>query len=118
MLPSSLSNKLPKLLFASVLVAGSLFGGALVSAEESEPTAIVEKTSDDRNDIQEFDFLTAGQTVILQAGEALTLVYLASCVQETITGGVVTIGARQSSISGGDVQRVNVVCEDGNMELS
>jgi hypothetical protein len=88
------------------------------ASEEELPAAIVEEAHESRTDIQTMDFLVAGQKLVLKDGEVLTLVYLASCLQETITGGTVTIGARQSRIANGHVNRIGVVCEDADMELS
>jgi len=81
------------------------------AAYAAEPAAVVEGVSAARTDIQELDFLEAGRTFELAADEVMTLVYLTSCLQETITGGVVTIGLEQSSVAGGVVKRKNVNCD-------
>lgn len=108
---------MPKNLKVLILAVGCIAASATQASEQTSPAAIVEEASAGRSDIQAMDFLSKGQTVFLKEGEGLTLVYLSSCLQETITGGTVTIGARQSIVTGGDVERVNVICDDDKMEL-
>ena len=84
----------------------------------SEPAAIVEDVSPAQSDIEVFDYLEAGHTVRLSANEKLILGYLASCIRETIQGGNVTIGALQSTVTGGLVTREEVECDGGYTNLS
>ena len=91
------------------VLAAILF--AIGAASASEDAALVESLNSDREDLQEMDFLGTGQTFDLKDGEVLTLVYLNSCVQEVITGGTVTIGARKSEISGGSIKTVAINCD-------
>ena len=84
----------------------------------SEPAAIVEDISPTQSDVEAFDYLEAGHTVHLMADETLILGYLASCLRETIRGGVVTIGVRQSTVEGGSVIREEVECDGGFTDLS
>jgi hypothetical protein len=93
-----------------------IFAASTVQA--SEDTAIVESLTSDRHDLQEMDFLGNGRTFDLQEGEVLTLVYLNSCVQEVITGGTVTIGARKSEIIGGSIKTSAVKCDGDVMTAS
>ena len=48
----------------------------------------------------------------------MILGYLSSCIRETIDGGVITIGARQSTVEGGLVVREIVECDGGQTDLS
>jgi len=57
-----------------------------------------------------FDELPAGRTIPLDEGEFLELGYFDSCVMEAITGGAVTIGARESRVKGGTIRRETVDC--------
>lgn len=93
-------------------------GIAAAQAVTSEPTAIVEDVSASHGDVQDLDYLEAGRTLRLSADETIVLGYLASCVRETIQGGKVTIGARQSTVAGGSVMREKVECDGGYTELS
>lgn len=85
----------------------------LSSAALAEPSALVEDISSDRGDVQLMDYLEPGQTVKLAPGEILTLGYFESCVQETITGGTVTVGQYESTVSGGAVETTEVDCDGG-----
>jgi hypothetical protein len=44
--------------------------------------------------------------------------YLKSCWHETITGGTVTVGAAQSDVQGGHVERALTQCDAGKMLLT
>jgi hypothetical protein len=86
-----------------------------ISLAGAEPAAIVEEVSHERADLQFMDMLDEGQMVALSAGQVLVLGYLSSCIRETISGGKVTIGARQSTIAGGSVDRKDVPCDGGTI---
>ncbi len=88
------------------------------SAAAQEPAAIVEEVSSPNAGVQIMDYMTAGQTVRLAKGDVLVLGYLRTCLRETITGGEVTIGRRESSIRGGMVVREIVECDGGRANLS
>ncbi len=94
---------------AAIFLVIALTGATVAVA--AEPAAVVEGISAARSDVQELDFLEAGRTFELAPHEVVTLVYLSSCLQETITGGVVTIGLERSSVAGGLVERKNINCE-------
>jgi len=64
------------------------------------------------------DTLTAGQMIVLKPGEHLVLNYTTSCVHETITGGVVSIGAEQSIVAGARFKREKVECDGGKALLT
>lgn len=89
-----------------------------VSTAAAAPVALVEDVSDGVAGVQPMDYLNAGQTVALAAGQVLTLSYLDSCVNETITGGSVTIGTRESAISGGTINRHTLPCDGGKLLLA
>lgn len=97
--------KLPALIgFVGALAAG---------AAHAEPSALVEDISSDRNDVQLMDYLEPGQTIDLAADETIVIGYLLSCVQETITGGKVTIGQDESAVAGGKKETAFVDCDGG-----
>ena len=81
------------------------------------PTAIVEDASPDRADIGLFEMLESGRKLTLKKGERLVLGYLQSCIQETVTGGQVVIGEKESAVSGGQVTREKVECAGGQVSL-
>jgi hypothetical protein len=44
--------------------------------------------------------------------------YLSSCWSENIVGGTVTVGAEQSNVTNGKIDRVKVQCDSGRMQLT
>lgn len=83
------------------------------STAHSEPSALVEDITSDRDDVQIFDYLEPGQVIELGSSETITIGYLLSCVQETITGGKVTIGEDESNVVGGSRETEDVDCDGG-----
>ena len=97
--------RMPAILgFAGILAAG---------AAQAEPSALVEDISSDRDDVQLMDYLEPGQTIELSGDETIVIGYLLSCVQETITGGTVTVGEDESTVSGGKKDTAYVDCDGG-----
>lgn len=97
--------KMPVFLgFAGILAAG---------AAQAEPSALVEDITSDRDDVQLMDYLEPGQTIKLAADETIVIGYLLSCIQETITGGTVTVGEDESTVAGGKVESGYVDCDGG-----
>lgn len=88
-----------------------------VSAKAAEPAAIVEDISGPVSGIGVFDYLDAGQSIVLPAGATVTLGYLKSCSREIIKGGKVTIGPEGSAVTGGSLNRETVKCS-GNLNLT
>jgi hypothetical protein len=97
--------------------AASVMTGAR-PALAADPVALVEDVSGTSAGIDFMDYLTAGKTVKLGGTDRLVLDYLRSCVRETITGGVVTIGADESRVVGGAVKREKVQCDGGKLRLT
>lgn len=82
------------------------------------PAALVEDVSGGVAGVQVMDTLPVGKTVALSAKQTLVLSYLASCTNETITGGTVTIGGRESAVEGGKVERTTMPCDGGALLLA
>jgi hypothetical protein len=64
------------------------------------------------------DYVAAGKIIKLGPRATVVLGYMSSCWRETITGGTVIVGAAQSSVHLGDVQRVKVDCDGSSIQLS
>ncbi len=62
--------------------------------------------------------MVPGRVIDLGAEGTLTLGYLASCERERIQGGKVTVGQEQSTVVGGSVKRLKIVCDGGFLQLS
>ncbi len=82
------------------------------------PIALVEDVNSASADIEFMDYVGTGQVITLQPKDTLVLSYLKSCQHETITGGIVKIGADKSDVQGGKVIRAKVACNGGKMQLA
>ena len=82
------------------------------------PIALVEDVKSATAGVEFMDYVGAGQVIKLGPGDTLVLSYLTSCQHETITGGTVTVGFRESKVDGGEIARATVPCDGGNVQLS
>ena len=82
------------------------------------PVALVEDVSGKPAGVEFMDYLEPGKVIRLADGDSIVLSYLKSCWRETIRGGAVTVGAEQSTVEGGTVDRAKVFCDGGKMELA
>ena len=89
-------------------------GGTLAG----EPTAIVSDIVAPGSGIEPLQYLERGLTIDLGTEGRLVLGYLRSCVQEQITGGIVTIGQRRSSVKNGRTTSKQVECDGGKIMLT
>jgi hypothetical protein len=90
----------------------------MAEALANEPVAIVEELSGRPAGVEFMDYVEAGKVLKLGAHDRIVLDYLKSCWRETITGGTITVGADQSRVQSGSVERVRIKCDGGHMELS
>jgi hypothetical protein len=100
---------------------GTLALLAAVAAEPAraaDPVALVEDVAGTPAAVEVMSYLTPGSVIHLGTTDRLVVDYLASCVRETITGGVVTVGPRNSTVVGGQVSREIVQCDGGRLNLS
>jgi hypothetical protein len=97
-------------------VAGVLMLSAPCFAQT--PVALVEDVRGNSVGVEFMDYLTAGKVIKLKSQDSVMLGYLASCWSETITGGTVTVGAEQSEVQGGQVNRLKVPCNPGKIALT
>ena len=106
-----LSRALP----AAALAAGLL---APLPARAQAPVAVVEDVNSKSAGVEFMDYVAPGKVIRLGSADTLVLGYMSSCEHETITGGTVTVGATQSAVAGGKVQREKIACDGGKMQLS
>lgn len=85
------------------------------SASAQTPVALVEDVKGQVTGLEMMDYLVAGRTFRLGPNETVVIDYLNSCVRETIEGGTVKIGLKQSEVQSGDVKRETVECDAGKM---
>ena len=88
-----------------------------VAALAQAPVAVVEEVGPGVPGLEFMDYLHQGQTVRLPAGATIVVSYLRSCTRERIVGGEIVIGAEQSEITGGSVERSTADCDAGKMTL-
>lgn len=88
------------------------------AAEPGEPTALVTEVTDVEPSPGLFSFARVGDKFTLGQGGRLTLGYLASCIEETVIGGNLTIGESQSIVRGGHVDRRKVECDSNGLVLT
>ena len=100
----------------SAAMAAALF---FVSAAGSHaaPAAIVEDSAPAVSGLGFMDYLDSGRVITLKPDDWLVLGYLASCIREEIRGGTITVGATESSVAGGKVNRTVIPC-GGAAQLS
>jgi len=94
----------------ATLTVGTAFAG--------EPVAIIEEIDATGIDLRFMDYVEEGRVIDLGADGTVTLGYLMSCLTETIRGGRVVVGRKQSDVENGDVQRQRAPCDGGAIRLS
>ena len=95
----------------------ALFLGLPLGAFAQAPTAVVEDVTGSPG-VEPMDYVNEGKTIKLGVQDQVVLDYIKSCWRETIKGGTVTVGAEQSVVDGGIIEREKVACDGGKMELA
>jgi hypothetical protein len=101
---------------ATLTVAGAVAVAFVVAAAPVQ-VALVEDVTGNPAGVEFMDYLETGKIIELGPHDSIVLSYMSSCVQETITGGTVTIGTDQSEVQSGSVKRTRVQCDAGKMLL-
>ena len=103
-----------------ILVSAFAIGLAAVPlpARAQAPVAVVEDVNSKSAGVEFMDYVAPGKVIKLGPADTLVLGYMNSCWQESITGGTVTVGATQSAVVGGKVERAKTGCDGGKMQLS
>lgn len=97
-------------------VAGVFFFA--VPAFAQTPAAIVEDVQGKVDGVEFMDYVAPGKIIKLGPKASITLSYLKSCLRETISEGVVLVGAEQSTVQLGNVQRAKVPCDAKAAQLN
>jgi hypothetical protein len=92
--------------------------GLAASAAAQVPVAIVEDAQGKVEGVEFMDYVAPGKIIKLGPKATVVLGYMNSCWRETITGGTVIVGAEESMVHLGDVQRVKVDCDGSSVQLS
>ena len=102
----------------NLLAAGAAVMIASAAAAAPLDVALVEGFNGNSSNIGYMDYVHAGQVIRLGPRETLVLSYETSCIRETITGGIVTIGSDWSEVQSGHVVRTRGHCGVGKMVLT
>ncbi|APO55700.1 hypothetical protein LUI11_18245 [Bradyrhizobium diazoefficiens] len=99
---------------------GAVVGALCVAtpALAETPAAIVEDVQGKVDGIAFMDYVAPGKIIKLGPKASVTLSYLKSCLRETISEGVVLVGAEQSTVQLGEVKRDKVPCDTNAAKLS
>src|SRR5262245_630094 len=101
-----------------VLVAAAASLTVIPCSLADMPVAIVEEVHGKPAGIEFMDYVAAGRVINLGPRDTIVLGYLKSCWRERIAGGTVVVGAEQSEVQRGKVDRTRVKCDGGYMQLS
>jgi hypothetical protein len=88
------------------------------TAAAQAPVAIVEDVQGKVDGVEFMDYVAPGKVIKLGPKGTVVLSYIKSCWRETIAGGTVIVGAEESMVHLGDIQRVKVDCDGGGIQLS
>jgi hypothetical protein len=92
---------------------------AMTSAAMAQaPVALVEDVKGSPPGVEFMDYVAAGKVIRLGPLDSIVLGYIRSCWRETISGGVIRVGADQSAVDDGKVERAKVACDGGRMQLT
>ena len=98
------------------LTTAAVLGFAPLAAAQ-EPVAIVESAKGQVVGAEFMDYLVKGQEIRLGANGHLVISYFTSCIRETVSRGVITVGAEQSSISQGEISREKTQCGNSQTQV-
>ena len=101
----------------SALVTAIVFG-LTTQATAQRAVAIVEDVKGKPAGVEFMDYVSPGKVIKLGPQDSIVIGYMKSCWRETITGGTVTVGAEQSSVQAGTVERTKVACDSSYNQLS
>lgn len=103
---------------ATILAVATTFSMTAIPSVAQQPTAIVEDVRSSGAGIDAFEYLEQGKIINLGAADVVVLGYLQSCLRETITGGMITVGLTESVVDNGLVEREVVECDGGYTTLT
>jgi hypothetical protein len=100
-----------------ILGAAAMAALWIGTASAQAPVAVVEDVTGNPAGVEFMDYVPAGKVIRLGPKDAVVLGYMKSCWRETITGGTITVGEEQSTVTDGRIQREKVSC-DTKMQMT
>jgi hypothetical protein len=101
----------------AVIALMCVLASALPAAGQAQ-VAVVEDVNSKIAGVEFMDYVPVGKVISLGAQGTIVLGYMTSCWRETISGGTVTVGAQQSEVQLGKVEREKVDCDGGRLMLT
>lgn len=86
-------------------------GEAAAPRDGVAASAILEEIANAASELEAFDYLEPGQTIVLGARGGATIAYFETCRVEQIRGGTVEVGSGESRISGGQLSARTIACK-------
>src|SRR6516164_8526622 len=83
---------------------------AIIPATAEDAAALVESITSHSQRVELMTYAHVGQVIRLSPDQTMVLSYSDSCVQETVTGGTITVGTEQSEVRSGQVKRIRGYC--------
>jgi hypothetical protein len=80
--------------------------------------AVVEDVSSKTAGVAFMDYVAAGRQIRLEPRGTIVLDYMQSCWREAIIGGTVIVGAEQSEVRSGQVERHKIDCDGGKLTVT
>jgi hypothetical protein len=100
------------------LYATAIFLSLAGPASAQLAVAIVEDVKGSPAGVEFMDYVSAGQVIKLGPKDSVVIGYMKSCWRETITGGTVIVGAEQSEVLAGKVDRTRIACDPSFKQLT
>src|SRR5262249_43378786 len=115
--PNTIGEELPRMTPRQLLITSLAVLAAGPALAQSRATAIIEDLDAKVKGAELLEYVEPGRRIDTGGG-TVVVNYLASCLRETVTGGSLVVGDKQSQVNGGKVARQEVKCEGGKLALT
>jgi len=105
-------------MFRHVFAASALVLALGTAARANEAMVLIESVSAPVAGVTPMTYVRPGATIDLGQSTVLVLDYLGSCVRETVTGGIVHVGARFGQVEHGTVVNDRMDCGGGQLQVA
>ena len=104
----------------SLAIAAAMLGLAVAfPAFAGDDVALIERLTGPSQRVELMTYAHVGQIIHLNADQTIVLSYRDTCIRETITGGRITIGTKQSEVrSAASLERVQNTCDLRKVDVS
>src|SRR5215472_9992187 len=103
----------------SLAIAAAMGLAAAFPAFAGDGVALIEGLTSPSQRVELMTYAHVGQVIHLNADQTMVLSYRDTCIRETITGGMITIGMGQSEVrSAASLERVQNTCDLRKVNVS